>query len=378
MVGLWIFFEKGENFEKWERSRQKFSSTNELSGLLVFQNCNPILLMRHQFPFSILDLALIREGSDAADAYARSLDLARHAEAWGYKRIWLAEHHNMPYVGSSAPAILMGYIAGGTQSIRVGSGGIMMPNHSALMVAEEIGTLERLYPGRIDLGLGRAPGTDQRTAAALRRGRVETVKDFPQDLEDLQRYFSLDNSRSDVRAFPAEGLDVPIYILGSSMSSAILAAERGLPYVFASHFAPAYFIQAVKYYRDHFRPSEYLSEPFVMACVNVIAADTEEEAHFLATSFYQMALGIIRQKSYPLRPPIEDMSQIWNEAEAAAIQNMMSVTFVGTKERVKEGLAELIRYTEINELMLTSNLYDHQARLKSFKLAAEAIREIER
>ncbi|GAB3233819.1 LLM class flavin-dependent oxidoreductase [Algoriphagus aestuariicola] len=332
--------------------------------------------MSSHFPYSILDLALIREGSDAADAYARSLDLARHAETWGYKRIWLAEHHNMPYVGSSAPAILMGYIAGGTQSIKVGSGGIMMPNHSALMVAEEIGTLERLYPGRIDLGLGRAPGTDQRTASALRRGRVETVNDFPQDLEDLQRYFSQDNSRSDVRAFPAEGLDVPIYILGSSMSSAILAAERGLPYVFASHFAPAYFMQAVKYYQDHFRPSEYLREPFVMACINVIAADTDAEAHYLATSFYQMALGIVRQQSYPLRPPVEDMSNVWSQPEAAAIQNMMAVTYVGTRDAVREGLEDFVRHTGINEVMITSNLYDHAARLHSFDLAAQAVRGI--
>src|SRR5690606_13057938 len=332
--------------------------------------------MPGHIPFSILDLALIREGSNAADAYSRSLDLARHAEKWGYKRFWLAEHHNMAHVGSSSPNVLMGYIAGGTQTIRVGSGGIMMPNHSALMVAEEIGTLETLYPGRIDLGLGRAPGTDQRTASALRRGRVETVNDFPQDLEDLQRYFSLDNSRSDVRAFPAEGLDVPIYILGSSMSSAILAAAQGLPYVFASHFAPTYFMQAISYYRDHFKPSQYLSDPFVMACVNVIAADSDAEANYLATSFYQMALGIVRQSSYPLRPPVEDMSEIWTEAEAAAIQNMMAVSFVGDKETVRDGLTHLIRHTGIDEVMITSNLYEHAARLRSYELAAEAIKEI--
>ncbi len=334
--------------------------------------------MPGHIPFSILDLALIREGSNAADAYSRSLDLARHGENWGYKRFWLAEHHNMAHVASSSPTVLMGYIAAGTQSIRVGSGGIMMPNHSALMVAEEMGTLETLYPGRVDLGLGRAPGTDQRTASALRRGRVETVNDFPQDLEDLQQYFSVDNSRSEVRAFPAEGLDVPIYILGSSMSSAVLAAERGLPYVFASHFAPAYFIQAITYYRNNFKPSPYLDEPFVMACVNVVAADSDAEANYLATSFYQMALGIVRQRSYPLRPPVEDMSEIWTEAEAAAIQNMMAVSFVGGKETVRAGLADLIRHTKINEVMITSNLYDHAARLRSFKLTADAIGDIDR
>lgn len=214
--------------------------------------------MQDIFPYSILDLAIIRKNADAVDAYQRSLDLAQRAEDWGYKRFWLAEHHNMSSVGSSAPIILMGYIAGGTKKIRVGSGGIMLPNHSPLMVAEQIGTLETLYPNRIDLGLGRAPGTDQKTASALRRGRMETVNDFPQDLEDLQLYFSLDNSRSEVRAFPAEGLEVPIYLLGSSMSSAVLAAEKGLPYIFASHFAPTYFLQAVKYYQTHFKPSDQL------------------------------------------------------------------------------------------------------------------------
>jgi luciferase family oxidoreductase group 1 len=328
------------------------------------------------FPYSILELAFIREGYDAADAYQRSLDLAQHAEKWGYNRFWLAEHHNMAYVGSSAPTVLMGYIAANTQRIRVGSGGIMLPNHAPLMVAEQIGTLERLYPGRIDLGLGRAPGTDQITAAALRRGRVETVREFPHDLDDLHRYFSLDKSRSEVRAFPAEGLDVPIYILGSSMSSAMLAAERGLPYVFASHFAPQYFIQAVEYYQQYFKPSEYLQKPFVMACVNVIAADTDEEANHLATSFYQMALGIIRGRSYPLKKPVEDMSGIWTNAEAEKLKNMMSVSFIGTKDKVKSGLEELIRYTDINELMIRSTVYDHEAMLKSYELTSEALREI--
>lgn len=331
--------------------------------------------MRDIFPYSILDLAIIRKNADAADAYQRSLDLAQQAEGWGYKRFWLAEHHNMSSVGSSAPTILMGHIAGGTSKIRVGSGGIMLPNHSPLMVAEQIGTLETLYPGRIDLGLGRAPGTDQKTASALRRGRMETVNDFPQDLEDLQLYFSLDNSRSDVRAFPAEGLEVPIFLLGSSMSSAVLAAEKGLPYVFASHFAPNYFLQAVKYYQTHFKPSEQLKEPYVMACVNVIAADTDQEAHFLVTSFYQMALGIIRGKSYPLMPPVNDMSKIWTEQEAAAIHNMMAVTFVGSKETVAAGLEELIRLTGINELMITTNIFDHEDRLKSFQLTSEVMKE---
>ncbi len=334
--------------------------------------------MKDIFPYSILDLAIIRKNADAADAYQRSLDLAQKAEEWGYKRFWLAEHHNMSSVGSSAPTILMGYIAGGTKKIRVGSGGIMLPNHSPLMVAEQIGTLETLYPGRMDLGLGRAPGTDQKTASALRRGRMETVNDFPHDLEDLQLYFSLENSRSEVRAFPAEGLNIPIYLLGSSMSSAVLAAEKGLPYVFASHFAPTYFIQAVKYYQLNFKPSEQLREPYVMACVNVIAADTDEEAQFLVTSFYQMALGIIRGKSYKLMPPVSDMSKVWTEQEAAAIQNMMAVTFVGSKESIFAGLEELIKYTGVNELMITTNIFDHEARLKSFQISSEVMNEISR
>ena len=332
--------------------------------------------MSTPIPYSFLDLAIIKKDSDAADAYRRSLDLARHAENLGFKRFWLAEHHNMVYVGSSSPIVLMGHIAAGTQTIRVGSGGIMLPNHSPLMVAEEIGTLETLFPGRIDLGLGRAPGTDQKTANALRRGRHENVQEFPNDLEDLQRYFSLSNSRSEVRAFPAEGLEVPIFLLGSSMSSAVLAAEKGLPYVFASHFAPAQFIQAVRYYQNNFKPSEYLDEPYTMACINVIAADTDEEAQFLSTSFFQMALGIIRGKSYPLMPPVDDMSDIWNDHEKAAIQNMMAVTYVGTSATVSRGIDELVKYTGINELMITTNIYDHGARLKSLKLTADAILEI--
>lgn len=332
--------------------------------------------MSTPIPYSFLDLAIIKKDSDAADAYRRSLDLARHAENLGFKRFWLAEHHNMVYVGSSSPIVLMGHIAAGTQTIRVGSGGIMLPNHSPLMVAEEIGTLETLFPGRIDLGLGRAPGTDQKTANALRRGRHENVQEFPNDLEDLQRYFSLSNSRSEVRAFPAEGLELPIFLLGSSMSSAVLAAEKGLPYVFASHFAPAQFIQAVRYYQNNFKPSEYLDEPYTMACINVIAADTDEEAQFLSTSFFQMALGIIRGKSYPLMPPVDDMSDIWNDHEKAAIQNMMAVTYVGTSATVSRGIDELVKYTGINELMITTNIYDHGARLKSLKLTADAILEI--
>src|SRR5882757_9355328 len=262
----------------------------------------PVSNILSQIPFSILDLAIIREGHDAPDAFRRSLDLARHVEKLGYKRFWLAEHHNMAGVGSSATAVLIGYIAGGTKNLRVGSGGIMLPNHTALMVAEQFGTLESLYPGRIDLGLGRAPGTDQLTAAALRRGRVETFQDFPNDLEALQQYFSKENSTARVRAIPGEGLNIPIYILGSSMASAVLAAECGLPYAFASHFAPAQFLAAIKHYRKNFQPSAQLQKPYVISCVNIIAADKTAAAERLATSFYQMITGVItRGISTPLK-----------------------------------------------------------------------------
>ncbi len=327
-------------------------------------------------PYSILELAILREGHDAGDAYARSLALAQLGEKLGYSRMWLAEHHNMAYVGSAAPAILISYLAQGTSSIRIGSGGIMLPNHSPLIVAEQFGTLATLYPGRIDLGLGRAPGTDQTTAKAIRRGRVETVHDFPEDLETLQNYLSDDNMDARVRAFPGEGLDIPIYLLGSSMHSAELAATKGLPYAFASHFAPAYFFNAMQHYKANFKPSELQSRPHFIACVNVIAAETDEEAHYLATSFYQMALGIVRGKSYPLRKPVESMDNIWSEQEAAAIQNMMACTFIGSKATVKADLERFMEQTDIDELMVTTNIYDSSKRLYSFELLAEIMQEL--
>ncbi|MEX2514322.1 MAG: LLM class flavin-dependent oxidoreductase [Cyclobacteriaceae bacterium] len=332
--------------------------------------------MKTNFPYSVLDLAILKINHDARDAYQRSLDLAQQAEKWDYKRFWLAEHHNMPYVGSSAPMILMSHIAHGTQKIRVGSGGIMLPNHSPLMVAEQIGMLETLFPGRIDLGLGRAPGTDQRTAAVLRRGRLESVQEFPGDLEDLQQFFSDDNLDAPVRAFPAEGLEVPFYLLGSSMDSAVLAAKKGLPYVFASHFAPHYFLQASDYYLKNFNPSKYNPFPYLISCINVIVAETDEKAHYLSTSFYQMALGIVRGKSYPLSPPVKDMDTIWSPQEAAAIQNMMAYSFIGSKSSVKNNLQKFINNTGIDELMITSNLYEHEDRIKSLEWTAEIIQSL--
>ena len=327
-------------------------------------------------PYSILDLALIKENHDALDAYKRSLELAQHAENWDYQRFWVAEHHNMAYVGSSAPTLLMGYIAQGTKKIRIGSGGIMLPNHSPLMVAEQIGFLETLYPGRIDLGLGRAPGTDQRTASVLRRGRMETVQEFPQDLEDLQHYFSDENIDAPVRAFPAEGLDVPIYLLGSSMSSAVMAAEKGLPYVFASHFAPTYFLQAAGYYKKNFVPSEQSRSPYFIACVNIILADTDSKAHFMATSFYQMALGIIRGRSYPLKKPVTNMDNIWSREESSAIQHMMAYTFIGSPTTVKNQLEKFISQSGVDELMVTTNIYNQEDRLRSYELLAEVMLEL--
>lgn len=324
-----------------------------------------------KIPYSLLDLAIIRENHDAKEAYERSLNLAKHAEKLGYTRMWLAEHHNMANVGSSSPQILIGYLANGTSKIRLGSGGIMLPNHSPLVIAEQFGTLATLYPNRIDLGLGRAPGTDQTTAQALRRGRMESVQEFPNDLDDLRQYFSEENRDQKVRAFPAEGLEIPIYLLGSSMSSAVLASQKGLPYAFASHFAPGYLISASKYYRENFNPSEHLQKPYFISCVNVIAADTDEEANYLATSFFQTALGIIRGKSYPLKKPVESMEGIWTEPEAAAIQNMMACTFIGSKESLKPQFESFFSQVHVDELMISCNIYDPEKRHRSLEIASE-------
>lgn len=327
-----------------------------------------------QIPYSLLDLSIIREGFDASDAYARSLALAQRAEDLGYTRMWLAEHHNMAYVGSSAPQILIGHLAQGTKKLRLGSGGIMLPNHSPLIIAEQFGTLATLFPNRIDLGLGRAPGTDQTTASALRRGRHESVQEFPNDLDDLQQYFSEDNLDSKVRAFPAEGLNLPLYLLGSSMSSAVLASQKGLPYAFASHFAPGYLIQASRYYRENFQPSEQQKSPYFISCVNVIAADSEAEAHYLATSFFQTALGVIRGTSYPLKKPVKSMEGIWTEPEAAAIQNMMACTFIGTKESLKPQFDSFFDQVQVDELMISCNIYDPEKRHRSLEIAADLLK----
>lgn len=327
-------------------------------------------------PYSVLDLATVIEGKTPADTFRNSLTLAQHAEDWGYNRYWLAEHHNMISVASSATSVVIGHIAAGTKSIRVGSGGIMLPNHSPLVIAEQFGTLESLFPGRIDLGLGRAPGTDQVTAMAIRGERMNAANSFPQDVLKLQAYFSAENSNSSVRAIPGEGLDIPIWILGSSTDSARLAAALGLPYAFASHFAPAQFLTAINIYRQNFKPSDHLKEPYVLACVNVVAADTDAEANKLATSLYQLFRGIVTGKRSLLQPPVETMEGIWTDYEEEQAGQMLACTFTGNKETLSNDLQQFVDQTQVDELMATSHIFDHQARLKSYQLLSEVFKGI--
>lgn len=306
--------------------------------------------------FSVLDLAAIIQGNTPTATFRNSLALAQHVEALGYTRFWLSEHHNMISVASSAPTILMGNIAGGTSTLRVGSGGIMLPNHTPLVVAEQVGTLASLYPGRIDLGLGRAPGSDQLTAQAVRGGRFGGAQDFPQDIQQLQTYFSAANSTSKVRAIPGEGLDIPIYVLGSSTDSAYLAAALGLPYAFASHFAPAQLLAALKIYRQNFRPSAALAQPYVITCVNVIAADTDAQAEFLATSLKQFMMSVVTGRPAQLPPPVDSMHTIWGPMEQQAVEQMLAYSFIGSKATLQADLQEFVDLTQTNEIMAISNL----------------------
>lgn len=319
---------------------------------------------------SVLELALITEGNTATDSLKNALNLAQEVEKLGYERFWVAEHHNMVAVASSATVVLIGYIAGGTSKIRVGSGGIMLPNHAPLIVAEQFGTLETLYPGRIDLGLGRAPGTDQVTVQALGRDRF-AAREFPQHLKELQRYFSADNKHERVRAFPGEGLDIPFYVLGSSTDSAYLAAAMGLPYAFASHFAPKHLHEALQIYHQNFVPSQYLSKPYTMACVNVILADTNEEAAVLGTTLKEQFLGILTGKRQLLQPPNPDKD--WDPMEEAALEQMLAYSFVGGVEKVKRELKRFVEKTQINELIVATAVYDHDARVKSYKMLKEEV-----
>ena len=324
-----------------------------------------------EIPVSVLDLATILAGKTPADTFKNSADLAQHVERWGFKRYWLAEHHSMESIASSATSVLIGFIAGKTSAIRVGSGGIMLPNHSPLVIAEQFGTLESMYPGRIDLGLGRAPGSDQVTARALRRNLQEGPNDFPESLMELKNYLSKENRTSKVRAIPGEGLDIPIWLLGSSTYSAQLAAILGLPFAFASHFAPTYLHSALKLYRETFQPSDALKEPYALACINVVAADTDKEANYLATSFYQLAMGIIHGSTKPLQPPVDNMDAIWSDYEKAAILQMMQYTCIGAPVTVKEKLQKFLDETQVNEIMITSHIFNHAARLHSYEIVSK-------
>ena len=321
--------------------------------------------------FSMLDLVPVREGRSVADALAVSLQTAQHAERLGFTRYWLAEHHNMASIASSATAVLIGHVAGGTQRIRVGSGGVMLPNHPPLVVAEAFGTLAELYPGRIDLGLGRAPGTDPMTMRALRRDRVETVDDFPREVSELQHLLGDVQPGQKLIANPGAGTHVPIWLLGSSLFSAQLAAERGLPYAFASHFAPAMLLQAIDMYRRHFKPSPTLAKPYVMIGVPLIAAPTDDEAQYLASSIFQRVLGILRGTRGLLMPPQHDFLQQLNAQEKAAIADFLACAVIGSPTTVRQGLQALADQTGCDEMMFTCDVYDPALRLRSLDIAAQ-------
>ncbi len=323
-------------------------------------------------PFSVLDLAPVLVGHDAAQSFRHTVNLAQHAEAWGYRRYWLAEHHNMPGIASAATAVLIGHVAGNTSRIRVGSGGVMLPNHAPLVIAEQFGTLESLYPGRIDLGLGRAPGTDPATMRALRRHHGRDSGDsFPQDVQELQRYLGEAQEGQSVHAWPGSGLKVPLWLLGSSMFSAHLAAEMGLPFAFASHFAPDYLHAALNAYRKHFKPSAQLEQPYAMPCISVFAADTDSEAERLFSSLKQQFVNLRRGRPGKLQPPLDDNLALWSEAEIAGVNHALSLAIVGSPTTVRAGLERFIAATAANELMITAQIFDHAARLRSYEIVAE-------
>jgi luciferase family oxidoreductase group 1 len=323
-------------------------------------------------PFSILDLSPIIAGSTASQALRNTLDLARHAERWGYRRYWLAEHHNMPGVASAATSIVIGHVASGTSTIRVGAGGIMLPNHAPLVIAEQFGTLESLFPGRIDLGLGRAPGTDPLTAHALRRNLAGDVDSFPDDVVELMTYFRPVEPGQRVQAVPGAGLNVPIWILGSSLFGAQLAASLGLPYAFASHFAPGQMMQAIELYRSRFRPSEQLAKPHVMLGLNVFAADTDQEARRLFTSLQQALVQLRRGRPAVLPPPVNDFESQLSPLDRAGLDESLACTVVGSPETVQRGVEDFLTRTAPDELMVASPIFDHAARLRSYEIMAQA------
>jgi len=321
-------------------------------------------------PLSILDLARIREGSNAKEALDNARDVAAHAERWGYNRIWLAEHHNMAGIASSATSLAIQHVAAGTSTIRVGAGGIMLPNHAPYVIAEQFGTLAQLYPGRIDLGLGRAPGTDQLTLRALRRS-PQASDTFPQDVLELQAYFAEAEPGQRIQAIPAAGTNVPLWILGSSNFGAMLAAELGLPYGFASHFAPEMLLPALSIYRNRFKPSEQLPRPYAMVGVNIVVADTDEEAKRLFTTQQMSFTSIFRGARGLSQPPIDDIETYWTEMEKAQVQRMLARAIVGSPATVKAGMQALVEETGADELIIVSDVYEHGKRLRSFELIAD-------
>ncbi|HAT04246.1 MAG TPA: luciferase-like monooxygenase [Aeromonas salmonicida] len=325
-------------------------------------------------PYSVLDLVPVPEGSHPAESFRRSLDLAQHAERWGYQRYWLAEHHNMPGIASAATAVLIGHLAGGTKTLRLGAGGIMLPNHAPLVIAEQFGTLASLYPDRIDLGLGRAPGTDQRTMQALRRQRSGDVDEFPADVRELMSYFG--DETGAVQAVPGQGLHLPIWLLGSSLYSAQLAASMGLPFGFASHFAPGLLLQALEIYRAQYRPSVRWPKPYAVVCINMIAADSEREARFQFTTVQQQFLRLYRGDAGKLPAPVVGLGEEWSPRELMAMEQTLARSLVGDRDQVRHGLKALLAETGADELMFNGPIVDQGARLRSFEIAAELMQSL--
>ncbi|MBQ0148408.1 MAG: LLM class flavin-dependent oxidoreductase [Flavobacteriaceae bacterium] len=321
--------------------------------------------------YSVLDLAVVRKGDSLTETFQNTVDNASFVEELGYTRYWLSEHHNMENVASSATSVLIGHVAGKTKKIRVGSGGVMLPNHTALNIAEQFGTLDALYPNRIDLGLGRAPGTDQLTASILRRGDNFENYNFQLDIKELQRYISVDNRENKVRAIPGEGAQIDIYILGSSIESAYLAAKMGLPYAFAGHFAPQQFYSAIEIYKENFIPSKYLEKPYTMACINVIASTTDDEAHYLSLSMYQSFLNIITDQRSPLVTPEETNLQVASDQQKMVLKNMTGLSFIGSKSTLCQTLSKFIDESGVNEIIVSSNIFDQKAKRKSYQIISE-------
>ncbi|GGG27694.1 LLM class flavin-dependent oxidoreductase [Pontibacter amylolyticus] len=332
--------------------------------------------MKHNIAYSILELAIVSQGETIQKTLHNSLALAKEAEAHHYKRIWFAEHHNSDNIGSSATSLLIGYVAENTTTIRVGSGGVMLPNHSPLIVAEQFGTLAHLYPNRIDLGLGRAPGTDQATARAIRSDFMEAAHSFPGEIEKIQQYFSVENKTAKVRAPIAEGTEVPIYVLGSTTDSSHIAAEKGLPYAFASHFSSTHLHNALRIYEQEFQPSGVLEKPYTIAGVNALVADTDEEAEKLFTSLIRMFVGVLTGSRDPLHPPTEMTEELNEILQHPTLQQMLRYSFVGSKQTVKTQIQEFLEETGVDELITVSTMYDINDRLKSTRLFAEIMKEI--